>query len=75
MHPSLTPTIPSSQPQRAATVSASEVAGADLHLLAQSAVNGLRSMGLSDDEIRERLCHQPDLEPDLISLIERLLSN
>ena len=74
MRPSLTPTIPSSQPQRAATVCASEVAGADLHLLAQSAVDDLRSMGLSDDEIRERLRHQPGLDPEFMSLIERLLS-
>ena len=74
MHPSLTPTIPSSQPQRAATVSASEVAGADLHLLAQSAVDDLRSVGLSDDEIQERLHHQSDLDPEFMSLIERILS-
>ncbi len=75
MRPFLTPTIPSSQPQRAATVAESEVVGAGLRLLAQSTVDDLRSVGLSDDEIRERLRHQPDLEPEFISLIERLLSN
>ena len=75
MRPFLTPTIPSSQPQGAATVAESEVVGAGLHLLAQSAVDDLRSVGLSDDEIRERLRHQPDLEPEFMSLIESLLSN
>ena len=75
MRPFLTPTIPSSQPQRAATVAESEVVGAGLRLLAQSTVDDLRSVGLSDDAIRERLRHQPDLEPEFISLIERLLSN
>ncbi len=74
MRPSLTPTIPSIQPQRAATVGASEVADADLHLLAQSAVENLRSMGLSDNEIRERTRHQPNLDPNLRRLIEALLS-
>ena len=74
MRPSLTPTIPSSQPQRAATVAESEVVGARLHLLAQGAVDDLRSMGLSDDEIRERIRHQPGLELDVTSLIESLLS-
>lgn len=74
MRPSLTPTIPSSQPQRATTVAESEVLGAGLHLLAQGAVDDRRSMGLSDDEIRERLHHQPDLDPEFMSLIERLLS-
>ena len=74
MRHSLMFTIPSSQPQGAATLDASEVVGAGLHLLAQSAVDDLRSVGLSDDEIRERLRHQPGLEPEFISLIERLLS-
>lgn len=74
MRLSLTSTIHSSQPQRTATVGASEVAGADLHLLAQSAVDDLRSMGLSDDEIRERIRHQPGLESDVTTLIESLLS-
>ena len=74
MRPFLTPTIPSSQPQRAATVDASEVLDPDFHSLPQTAVNTLRSMGLSDDEIRERLRHQPGLEPEFMSLIERLLS-
>jgi hypothetical protein len=75
MRPSLTPTIPSSQPQRAATVPESEVVGAGLPLLAQSTVDDLRAVGLSDDEIRDRFRHQPDLEPEFISLIERILSN
>lgn len=74
MRPFLTPTIPSSQPQRAATVDASEVSDPDFHSLPQIAVNTLRSMGLSDDEIRERIRHQPGLESDVTTLIESLLS-